>query len=93
MAWLIRIAEIAQKDIRKLDRKAQSDIIRFLRERIENAADPRQTGKALKGDLGELWRYRLGDYRIICDIQDLVVTVLVLRVRHRKEVYRRSLKK
>jgi len=93
LAWLIRIAEIAQKDIRKLDRKAQSDIIRFLRERIENAADPRQTGKALKGDLGELWRYRLGDYRIICDIQDLVVTVLVLRVRHRKEVYRRSLKK
>lgn len=93
MAWQVRISETAQKDIRKLDRKVQSDIVRFLRERIENAADPRQTGKALKGDLGELWRYRLGDYRIICDIQDLVVTVLVLRVRHRKEVYRRSLKK
>jgi mRNA interferase RelE/StbE len=90
LAWLIRIAEIAQKDIRKLDRKVQSDIIRFLRERIELAVDPRQTGKALKGDFGELWRYRLGDYRIICDIQDLTVTILVLRVRHRKDVYRRS---
>jgi len=90
LAWEIRIAEAAQKDIRKLDRKVQADIVRFLRERIENAADPRQTGKALKGDMGELWRYRLGDYRLICSIQDLVVTVLVLRVRHRKDVYRRT---
>lgn len=89
MAWLIEITEPAQKDIRKLDRKVQKDIVRFLHERVENAADPRQAGKSLKGDLGELWRYRLGDYRLICDIQDKVVTVLVLRVRHRKSVYRR----
>ena len=92
MAWLIRIADLAQKDIRKLDRKVQGDIIRFFRELIELSVDPRQTGKALKGDFGELWRYRLGDYRVICDIQDLVVTVLVLRVRHRKDAYRRSSK-
>lgn len=89
MAWLIEITEAAQKDIKKLDRKVQKDIVRFLHERVEPAADPRQVGKMLKGDLGDLWSYRLGDYRIICDIQDNVVTVLVLRVRHRKSVYRR----
>lgn len=72
-----------------LDRKVQKDIVRFLHERVEAVVDPRQVGKMLKGDLGELWRYRLGDYRLICDIQDKVVTVLVLRVRHRKSVYRR----
>jgi mRNA interferase RelE/StbE len=89
LTWLIEIAESAQKDIRKLDRKVQKVIFHFLHERVETAADPRQIGKMLKGDLGELWRYRLSDYRIICDIQDKVVTVLVLRVRHRKSVYRR----
>lgn len=90
MAWQINIAESARQDIKTLDGKVQKDIIRFLHERIENADDPRHTGKALKGDLRELWRYRLGDYRIICDIQDNVVTVLVLRVRHRKDAYRKK---
>jgi mRNA interferase RelE/StbE len=85
LAWHIEIKRTAQKEIEKLDRKAQTAIVSFLRERAE---DPRQTGKALKGEMGDLWRYRVGDYRIICDIQDGVVTVLVLRVRHRKEVYR-----
>jgi mRNA interferase RelE/StbE len=50
--------------------------------------DPRQTGKALKGPLGDLWRYRVGDYRIICDIQDRVLIVLVLQIGNRREVYR-----
>lgn len=89
MAWQIEIRETAQKEIKKLDKQVQAIILRFLRERVAAADDPRQNGKALKGDLGELWRYRVGDYRIICDIQDDIVTVLVLRVRHRKEVYRR----
>ena len=88
MAWHIEIKRTAQKEIEKLERKAQTAIVSFLRERVAGAADPRQTGKVLKGEMGDLWRYRVGDYRIICDIQDGVVTVLVLRVRHRKEVCR-----
>jgi mRNA interferase RelE/StbE len=88
LAWHIEIKRTTQKEIEKLDKKAQTAIVSFLRERVAGAEDPRQTGKALKGEMGDLWRYRVGDYRIICDIQDGVVTVLVLRVRHRKEVYR-----
>lgn len=89
MAWRVEIKETARKEIKKLDKQIQATIVRFLRERVAAVDDPRQSGKALKGDMGELWRYRVGDYRIICDIQDDIVTVLVLRVRHRKEVYRR----
>lgn len=66
---------------------AQKRIIFFLRTK-ETCHNPRQQGKALRGDKAELWRYRVGDYRIICQIEDEVVTVLVLGVGHRKEVYR-----
>lgn len=89
MAWRVEIKETARKEIKKLDKQIQATIVRFLRERVAAVDDPRQSGKALKGDMGELWRYRVGDYRIICDIQDDIIAVLVLRVRHRKEVYRR----
>ena len=84
MAWQIEIRKSAEKEIKQLDKKAQSDILRFLRERV--VGDPRQTGKALKGEFGDLWRYRVGNYRIICDIQDEIITVLVLRVGHRKDL-------
>jgi mRNA interferase RelE/StbE len=87
-AWRIEITRTAEKQIRKLDRTAQTSIIRFLRERIEPADNPRQLGKPLHGDKGGLWRYRVGDYRLICDIQDEKITVLVLRVGHRKDIYR-----
>ena len=89
LAWQVEIKDTARKEIKKLDKQIQAAIVRFLRERVAEVDDPRQNGKALKGDMGELWRYRVGDYRIICDIQDGIVTVLVLRVRHRKDVYRR----
>jgi mRNA interferase RelE/StbE len=85
----VEINETARKQIKSLDRPVQSGILKFLRERVAESSDPRQTGKALRGDMGDLWRYRVGDYRIICDIHDDLVTVLVLRVRHRKEAYRR----
>ncbi len=56
--------------------------------RISAGKDPRELGKALKGPLGDLWRYRVGDYRILCDIQDGILTVLVLQIGNRREVYR-----
>lgn len=86
--WRIEITRTAEKQITKLDRGAQKSILRFLRERVAGAEDPRQLGKALQGEKRGLWRYRVGDYRLICDIQGERVTVLVLEVGHRKDVYR-----
>ena len=88
MVWQIEITRTAEKQIQKLDRSIQQSIVRFLRERVKTADNPRQWGKPLHGDKGGLWRYRVGDYRLICDIQDERITVLVLRVGHRKDVYR-----
>ena len=86
--WRIEITRTATKQITKLDRQGQKAILKFLRERLSNAENPRQWGTALQGDKRGLWRYRVGAYRLICDIQDEKVTVLVLELGHRKEVYR-----
>jgi mRNA interferase RelE/StbE len=86
--WNIEISRSAERQITKLGRTAQVAILRFLRERLQPANNPRQWGKPLQGEKGGLWRYRVGDYRLICDIQDEKITVLVLQVGHRKDVYR-----
>ena len=88
MAWTIEITRTAEKQITKLHRPAQQAIIRFLRERLADTDNPRQWGKPLQGEKRGLWRYRVGDYRLICDIQDERITVLALQVGHRKDVYR-----
>ena len=88
MAWTIEYAETARKQLRKLDKAVARRIADFMDERVAPSNDPRATGKALKGPLGDLWRYRVGDYRVICDIQDKRLTVLVLQVGNRREVYR-----
>ena len=88
MAWTIEYAETAKKQLRKLDKPAARRIVDFLDERVAPSDDPRELGKALQGSLGSLWRYRVGDYRVLCDIQDGVLTVLVLQVGNRREVYR-----
>lgn len=87
MAWKIEIKKSAVKQIQKLDSVAQKRIISFLNQLI-NQTNPRLSGKALKGEKDDLWRYRVGDYRIICQIQDSQLIVLVLIIGHRKEVYR-----
>ncbi len=88
MAWRVEVSHTAAKQIAKLDRPMQQQIIRYLRERIEASADPRRFGKALRGEKKGLWRYRVRDYRLICDIRDAERTVELLTVAHRKEVYR-----
>ena len=88
MAWTIEITRTAEKQIKRLARNAQASIVRFLRERLRPAEDARQWGKPLQGEKRGLWRYRVGDYRLICDIQDEKITVIVLEVGHRKDVYR-----
>ena len=86
--WRIEITRTATKQITKLDRRAQESIPNFLRERLSQADNPRQWGRALQGEKRGLWRYRVGDYRLICDIQDESITILVLELGHRKDVYR-----
>jgi mRNA interferase RelE/StbE len=86
--WRIEITRTAEKQITKLSRTAQKSIQRFLRERLLSAENPRQWGKPLHGEKRSLWRYRVGDYRLICDIQDEKLVALVLEVSHRKDVYR-----
>lgn len=87
-AWRIEITRTAERQILKLDRQAQIAIQRFLRERLMVAENLRQWGKPLQGEKGGLWRYRVGDYRLICDIQDERITIVVLEVGNRKDAYR-----
>ena len=87
MTWTVEFDEAARKELRKLDRQAQQDILRYLRERIATDEDPRRFGKALSRELAGLWRYRIQNYRLICSIEDQTLIVLVLRVGHRKDVY------
>jgi mRNA interferase RelE/StbE len=88
LAWRVEISRTAEKQIKRLDRQTQAELVRYLRGRVQEAANPRQFGKALRGEKRGLWRYRVGDYRIICDIQDARKTLLVLALGHRKHVYR-----
>jgi len=88
LVWTIEITRTAERQINKLDASAQKSIVRFLRERLKSAQNPRQWGKPLHGDKRGLWRYRVGDFRLICEIQDERITVFVLEGGHRKEVYR-----
>jgi mRNA interferase RelE/StbE len=90
LAWRVEISRTAERQITKLDRRIQAELLRYLGERIREAPDPRQFGKALRGEKKGLWRYRVGDYRIICDIRDAEKTVVVLALGHRKHIYRRG---
>jgi mRNA interferase RelE/StbE len=87
VTWIVEFDDAARKELRKLDRQAQQEILSYLRERIATDDDPRRFGKALSRELAGLWRYRIQNYRIICNIEDQKLTVLVLRVGHRKDVY------
>ena len=79
----------ALKDLKKLDKPIQQCLIGFLKERVTPLEDPRSIGEALAGaKLGQYWKYRVGDWRIICDIQAICVVVRVMRVGNRKETYR-----
>ncbi|MFZ3141636.1 type II toxin-antitoxin system RelE family toxin [Polaromonas sp.] len=88
MAWTIDYADTAKGQLRKLDKQTARRILDYMEERIAGQDNPRSTGKALTGPLGGLWRYRVGDCRVICDIQDGALRVLVVQISNRREVYR-----
>ena len=87
MAWKIEFRPQAGKMLEKLDVTVQKRIRAYLKEKVAALPDPRTLGKALQGPLKGLWRYRVGDYRIICRIEDDRLVVLVVAVGHRKDVY------
>jgi len=87
LGWKIKLDQHAVKQLKKLDRTAQKRIVGFLSDRLLTAKTPRDFGKPLMGKLTGLWRYRVGDYRLICEINDKEVTVLVINIGHRKEIY------
>ncbi len=88
MAWEIELTQRAQRDLERLDRGVQRRIGVFIRERLMSEDNPRRFGKALQGTLAGLWRYRVGDYRLICRIIDNRCVVLALSIDHRSKVYR-----
>jgi mRNA interferase RelE/StbE len=88
LTWQVEFLESAERALKKLDRVTQRRIVRFLRERIASEEDPRRLGKPMRGQPEGRWRYRVGDYRLICQIKDDRLLVLVLTIGHRREVYR-----
>jgi len=89
MAYNVELSESAERELGKLDSPQAKRILKFLHQRVAKLDDPRSVGEALHGSrLGEFWKYRVGDYRLICKIEDGGLIVLVLRVGHRKEIYR-----
>ena len=89
MAWTVEVGDFAEKQLRKLDRPIQKRLIDWLDDRISGCKNPRHFGEPLRGGMAGLWRYRVGDYRIICEIQDEQLVVIALAVGHRREVYQR----
>jgi len=85
LTWIVEFDEAAAKELRKLVKQIQREILNYFRERIATNEDPRHFGKPLSRDLAWLWRYRVRDYRMICNIEDDELIVLVVRVSHRKD--------
>ena len=87
MAWKIEISDEAESVLAKMNKTEQRRFDKFF-ERLAKRDNPRSMGKALTGPLGVYWSYRVGDYRAICDIHDNILTVAVIRIGHRKNIYK-----
>ena len=88
MTWTIEYTRTAETQLRKLDRQVARRILDYLDDKIAPLENPRTRGKGLSGSLGELWRYRIGDYRVLCEIQDNVMRILVVEAGHRRQIYK-----
>jgi mRNA interferase RelE/StbE len=87
LAWQIKFAATAKKQLKKRDNQKQRNILQYLKNRIKTEEDPGRYGDPLRDSLAGLWKYRIGDYRVICEIQEKEIVVLVLQVGHRRKVY------
>jgi mRNA interferase RelE/StbE len=89
MAWTIEFDKTAERELDKLDKQTARRILAFLNERVANLEGPRSIGEALQGSkLGDFWKYRVGDYRVIANIEDSIFRIYVIRIGNRREVYR-----
>ena len=89
MAWKIELSATAAHELDRLDPPQSKRILKFLNERVAPLQNPRSIGQALRGsEFGEFWKYRVGDYRLICRIEDDSLLILILRIGHRRDVYR-----
>ena len=88
MAWKVEITPETRADLKRIGTAEAQRILKFLFERLEDSKNPRETGKALQGNLREFWRYRVGDYRILCRLEDAIVTVFVVNIGHRRDMYK-----
>ena len=87
MSYSVMISEEALKQLKKLDVQQRAFIMSYIRKKLDGIENPRQTGKALTGEFKGLWRYRIGNYRIVCDIQDYRVVIVVIAIGNRKNIY------
>jgi mRNA interferase RelE/StbE len=87
--WTIEFEPAAQRELEKLDKPVARRILKFLYQRLGRLDNPQQIGERLQGTLSQFWKYRVGDYRLICSLEHARLVVLVLRVGHRREVYSR----
>ena len=88
MAWTVEYTDVADNQLNRLDRQISRRIVAYMDSHIASLENPRQIGRALTGPWGGYWRYRVGNYRVICDIQDEVLRILVVGIGHRGQVYR-----
>ena len=87
MAWTIKFDKKAAKDLEKLDKVTQKQIEKFIL-KLSKLKNPRKEGQALKGNLKLFWRYRVGNYRLMCTIEDHVLMVVIIYIKHRKDIYK-----
>lgn len=85
--YKVRFSERAKKDLKKMDKHTAALILGWIRKNLENCEKPRAHGKALTANLSGTWRYRVGDYRLLALIEDETITILILNIGHRREIY------
>ena len=85
--WTLEFSDEALRQLKKLDKQISAKIVAFVKECISGLKDPRTLGKPLAGNLATYWRYRVGDYRVVCQINDQQILITVVKIGHRKEIY------
>ena len=88
MKYRLLFSKRALKELKKMDKAVSTLIFAWLKKNIDGAADPRAFGKALKGDKKEMWRYRIGDYRVLANIEDENLTIIAIEIGHRRDIYK-----
>ena len=87
MKYSVEYTRTAVKQLKKMDKKIVALILTLVEEKLVACENPRSIGKALRGNLNDIWRYRVGDYRIIAKIEDEIVVIIIVEIGHRKDMY------